>query len=50
MTLPLCHDVAYTHYPIDVVLDIGGYDPEEELIEPLQKLLEQCKSAKVLSK
>ncbi|KAG1758451.1 dynein associated protein-domain-containing protein [Suillus occidentalis] len=34
----------------DVVLDIGGYDPEEELIEPLQKLLEQCKSAKVLSK
>ncbi|KAG1742767.1 dynein associated protein-domain-containing protein [Suillus paluster] len=34
----------------DVVLDMGGYDPEEELIEPLQKLLEQCKSAKVLSK
>jgi dynactin 1 len=29
---------------------MGGYDPEEELIEPLQKLLEQCKSAKVLSK
>ncbi|OAX37534.1 hypothetical protein K503DRAFT_850414 [Rhizopogon vinicolor AM-OR11-026] len=34
----------------DVILDMGGYDPEEELIEPLQKLLEQCKSAKVLSK
>ncbi|KAG1848525.1 dynein associated protein-domain-containing protein [Suillus subalutaceus] len=31
----------------DVVLDMGGYDPEEELIEPLQKLLEQCKSAKL---
>ncbi|KAG2029587.1 dynein associated protein-domain-containing protein [Suillus americanus] len=34
----------------DVVLDIGGYDLEGELIEPLQKLLEQCKSAKLLSK
>lgn len=35
---------------IDVVLDMGGYDPESELFEPLQKLLDQCKSAKVLSK
>ncbi|KAG6380679.1 dynein associated protein-domain-containing protein [Boletus reticuloceps] len=34
----------------DVVLDMGGYDPELELFEPLQKLLDQCKSAKVLSK
>ncbi|KAI5998160.1 dynein associated protein-domain-containing protein [Pisolithus albus] len=34
----------------DVVLDMGGYDPETELFEPLQKLLDQCKSAKVLSK
>ncbi|KAF8555146.1 dynactin [Imleria badia] len=34
----------------DVVLDMGGYDPEPELFEPLQKLLDQCKSAKVLSK
>jgi hypothetical protein len=50
--MPPCHDVAYINYSIsiDVVLDMGGYDPEEELIEPLQKLLEQCKSAKVLSK
>lgn len=34
----------------DVVLDMGGYDPESELFEPLQRLLDQCKSAKVLSK
>lgn len=34
----------------DVVLEMGGYDPELELFEPLQKLLDQCKSAKVLSK
>jgi dynactin 1 len=34
----------------DVVLEMGGYDPEPELFEPLQKLLDQCKSAKVLSK
>lgn len=35
---------------LDVDLDLGGYDAEEELLEPLQKLLDQCKSAKVLSK
>ncbi|KIJ13750.1 hypothetical protein PAXINDRAFT_170080 [Paxillus involutus ATCC 200175] len=34
----------------DVVLELGGYDPETELFEHLQKLLDQCKSAKVLSK
>ncbi|KAF9447534.1 hypothetical protein P691DRAFT_706592 [Macrolepiota fuliginosa MF-IS2] len=34
----------------DVVLDLGGYDVGSELLEPLQKLLDQCKSAKVLSK
>ncbi|KAG9313881.1 dynein associated protein-domain-containing protein [Chiua virens] len=34
----------------DVVLEMGGYNPESELFEPLQKLLDQCKSAKVLSK
>ncbi|KAH7886311.1 dynein associated protein-domain-containing protein [Phlebopus sp. FC_14] len=34
----------------DVVLDMGGYDPEVELFQPLQRLLDQCKSAKVLSK
>ncbi|KXN84997.1 hypothetical protein AN958_11842 [Leucoagaricus sp. SymC.cos] len=34
----------------DVVLDLGGYDAETELLDPLQKLLDQCKSAKVLSR
>lgn len=32
------------------MVDLGGYDVETELLEPLQKLLDQCKSAKVLSK
>ncbi|KAG6334284.1 hypothetical protein ID866_4799 [Astraeus odoratus] len=34
----------------DVALDMGGYDPDVELFEPMQKLLDQCKSAKVLSR
>ncbi|KAH7911588.1 dynein associated protein-domain-containing protein [Hygrophoropsis aurantiaca] len=34
----------------EVVLDMGGYDAQAELFEPLQKLLDQCKSAKVLSR
>ncbi|EGN93727.1 hypothetical protein SERLA73DRAFT_172019 [Serpula lacrymans var. lacrymans S7.3] len=34
----------------DVVLDMGGYDPEVELFEPLYKLLDQCKTARVLSR
>ncbi|KAF8346896.1 dynactin [Amanita rubescens] len=34
----------------DVVTELGGYDIESELFMPLQKLLEQCKSAKALSK
>lgn len=35
---------------LDVVLDLSGYDVVTELLEPLQKLLDQCKSAKVLSR
>lgn len=35
---------------LDVTFDMGGYDPNTDLFEPLQKLLDQCKSAKVLSK
>jgi dynactin 1 len=31
-------------------VDMGGRDADRELFEPLQKLLDQCKSAKVLSK
>ncbi|KAI6012667.1 dynein associated protein-domain-containing protein [Pisolithus orientalis] len=42
--------VASILHDEDVLLDMGGYDPETELFEPLQKLLDQCKSAKVLSK
>ncbi|KAF8634861.1 hypothetical protein AX15_000617 [Amanita polypyramis BW_CC] len=34
----------------DVATELGGYDIESELFAPLQKLLEQCKSAKALSK
>ncbi|KII94229.1 hypothetical protein PLICRDRAFT_100409 [Plicaturopsis crispa FD-325 SS-3] len=34
----------------DVTSDLGGHDPDTELFEPLQKLLDQCKNAKVLSK
>ncbi|KAF8555098.1 hypothetical protein OG21DRAFT_1521951 [Imleria badia] len=34
----------------DVVLNMGGYDPEPKLFEPLQMLLDQCKNARVLSK
>lgn len=29
---------------------MSGYDPETELFGPLQKLLDQCKGAKVLSR
>ncbi|KAL4067219.1 dynein associated protein-domain-containing protein [Scleroderma yunnanense] len=42
--------VATILHDEDVMLDMGGYDPESELIDPLQRLLDQCKSAKVLSK
>ncbi|KAJ2917876.1 hypothetical protein MD484_g2604, partial [Candolleomyces efflorescens] len=34
----------------DSVLDMGGYNVQEALFEPLQKVLDQCKSAKNLSK
>ncbi|KAJ7082516.1 dynein associated protein-domain-containing protein [Mycena crocata] len=34
----------------ETVLDLGGYDIDTELFEPLQRLLEQYKGAKALSK
>ncbi|TBU58180.1 dynactin [Dichomitus squalens] len=34
----------------DVALDLGGMDAQAEFFEPLQKALDQCRSAKVLSK
>lgn len=35
---------------VDSVLELGGYDVQQALFEPLQQLLDQCKSAKNLSK
>jgi dynactin 1 len=29
---------------------MGGFDPETDLFKPLQKLLDQCKGAKALSR
>ncbi|RXW18504.1 hypothetical protein EST38_g7340 [Candolleomyces aberdarensis] len=34
----------------DSVLEMGGYNAQEALFEPLQKVLDQCKSAKNLSR
>ena len=34
----------------DVEVDMGSVDPEADFFGPLQKLLDQCRSAKVLSK
>lgn len=34
----------------DVALDMGGYDIEAELFQPLQMMLDQCKSARSMSK
>ena len=38
------------HTLLDVALDLGGMDAEAEFFGPLQKALDQCRSAKVLSK
>ena len=43
----LCID---RHRYVEVTLDLGGYDIEAELFEPLQTLLNQCKGAKSMSK
>lgn len=34
----------------DIIREMGDLDIEEALFGPLQKLLDQCKTAKVLSK
>ncbi|KAI8980556.1 dynactin [Trametes punicea] len=34
----------------DVEVNLGSVDPEEDFFAPLQRLLDQCRSAKVLSK
>ena len=35
---------------VDTVLDMGGYDIDQELFDPLGVLLTRCKSAKTLSR
>ncbi|KAJ8507158.1 hypothetical protein ONZ45_g10447 [Pleurotus djamor] len=34
----------------DVVLDMGGFDPETEFFQPMQSVLDQCKGPRTLSK
>ncbi|KAF9488647.1 dynactin [Pleurotus eryngii] len=34
----------------DVVLDMGGFDPDAEFFQPMQNILEQCKGPKTLSR
>ncbi|KAJ8701829.1 hypothetical protein PTI98_000580 [Pleurotus ostreatus] len=34
----------------DVVLDMGGFDPDVEFFQPMQNILEQCKGPKTLSR
>jgi hypothetical protein len=35
---------------LDVARDLGGTDPEKSFLEPIQKSLDQCKSAKVAAR
>jgi hypothetical protein len=35
---------------LDVTHDLGGTDPEKSFLEPIQKSLDQCKSAKVAAR
>jgi hypothetical protein len=35
---------------LDVTHDLGGSDPEKSFLEPIQKSLDQCKSAKVAAR
>lgn len=42
------HTDAHVH--TDVEVNLGNVDPDADFFEPLQKLLDQCRSAKVLSK
>ena len=35
---------------LDVTLELVDLDPEEVFFEPIQKSLDQCKSAKVVSR
>ncbi|EIN14288.1 dynactin [Punctularia strigosozonata HHB-11173 SS5] len=42
--------IAQTLKDEDIIVELGDLDAEEALFEPMQKLLDQCKTAKVLSR
>lgn len=46
----LHHNKSIDVVNIEILLDMGGYDIDTELFQPLQSLLDQCKGAKSLSK
>lgn len=46
--IPISKLIFIVH--VDVALDMGGYDIEAELFQPLQMMLDQCKSARSMSK
>lgn len=52
MMVCICLDLHFSMFnrSADATLDMGGLDIESELFEPLQKLLNQCKGAKTLSR
>jgi hypothetical protein len=35
---------------LDIACDLGDTDPEKSFLEPIQKSLDQCKSAKVAAR
>lgn len=45
-----CASFRQAHILLDVEVNLGSVDPDQDFFEPLQKLLDQSRSAKVLSK
>jgi dynactin 1 len=43
-------DVRLTWSGVDTVVDMGGMDIDIELFQPLQRVLDQCKAAKTMSR
>lgn len=37
-------------FSVDIETDLGGLESQTDFFEPLQKLLNQCRSVKVLTK
>lgn len=46
----VCRTISPSNLCSETVLDLGGFDIDTELFEPLQRLLDQYKGAKALSK